>query len=190
VTRLEHLDAEIEDALERVRVPAYVIDKHGVVRWVNSAAEKIVGDVRGKQLTSVVAPEEKRRAREIFYRNLTGPPEGSDNKGVVLGASGERVGVELSAVPLKQGGHVIGVFGQVTHVDKGESPAPPASLTPRQAEVLELLAHGRSTAQIAEELHLSTETVRNHIRGVLRALGAHSRIEAVFLAHSEHLVAA
>jgi PAS domain S-box-containing protein len=190
VTRLEQLDAEVEDALERVRVPAYVIDKHGIVRWVNKAAEAIVGDVRGKQLTSVVAPEEKRRAQEIFYRNLTGGPTGSDNKGVVMSVSGERVGVELSSVPLKQGGHVIGVFGQVLHVDKTEVPAPPPHLTPRQTEVLELLAHGRSTNQIADELHLSTETVRNHIRGVLRALGAHSRLEAVFLAHNEHLVAA
>ena len=190
MTRLEQLDAEVEDALERVRVPAYVIDKHGIVRWVNSAAQAIVGDVRGKQHTSVVAPEEKRRARDIFYRNLTGPPTGSDNKVVVLSASGDRVGVELSAVPLMQDGHVIGVFGQVIHVDEKESPAPPPQLTPRQAEVLDLLARGRSTAQIAADLHLSTETVRNHIRGVLRALGAHSRIEAVFLAHSEHLVAA
>jgi PAS domain S-box-containing protein len=190
VTALEQMGAEVEDALERVRVPAYVIDKHGIVRWVNSAAQALVGDVRGKQLTSVVAPEEKRRAQEIFYRNLTGPEKGSDNKGVVIGAAGDRVGVEVSAVPLKQGGHVIGVFGQVTHVDETEAPAPPPHLTPRQGEVLDLLVRGRSTNQIADELHLSTETVRNHIRGVLRALGAHSRLEAVFLAHSEHLVAA
>jgi DNA-binding NarL/FixJ family response regulator len=42
-----------------------------------------------------------------------------------------------------------------------------------------LLEHGRSTEQIAEELHLSVETVRNHIRAILRALGVHSRLEAV-----------
>ena len=60
-------------------------------------------------------------------------------------------------------------------------------LTPRQAEVLRLLEHGRSTDQIAEELHLSRETVRNHIRHILQALGVHSRLEAVALARHEHL---
>jgi DNA-binding NarL/FixJ family response regulator len=47
---------------------------------------------------------------------------------------------------------------------------------------LRLLEHGRSTQQIAEELHLSPETVRNHVRHVLRNLGVHSRLEAVALA--------
>ena len=49
----------------------------------------------------------------------------------------------------------------------------------RQAEVLRLLEHGRSTEQIANELHLSPETVRNHVRRLLRALGVHTRLEAV-----------
>src|SRR3974377_2067343 len=102
---LEDLDAEVESAIERVRVPAYVIDRYGVIRWLNPAAEKIVGDVRGLQLTSVVAPEERRRAREIFTRNLHGPPHGSDNKGVAMSGDGERVAVEVSAVPLTRGGH-------------------------------------------------------------------------------------
>jgi DNA-binding NarL/FixJ family response regulator len=67
--------------------------------------------------------------------------------------------------------------------------APHPHLTTRQGEVLRLLEHGRSTRQIAEELRLSTETVRNHIRHVLRALGAHPRLEAVALARREHLLA-
>ena len=60
-----------------------------------------------------------------------------------------------------------------------EVSAPPAHLTPRQAEVLRLLEQGRSTKQIAQELHLSTETVKNHVRHLLRALGVNSRLEAV-----------
>jgi DNA-binding NarL/FixJ family response regulator len=92
-------------------------------------------------------------------------------------------------VPLKRGGHVIGVFGQVRHVD--ESPPAPAhpSLTPRQTEVLRLLQRGHSTKQIADELHLSVDTVRNHIRRLLANLGAHSRLEAVALPHQRDLVA-
>jgi DNA-binding NarL/FixJ family response regulator len=55
--------------------------------------------------------------------------------------------------------------------------------------VLRLLEHGRSTEQIARELHISIETVRNHIRHLLRALGAHSRLEAVAIGRREHVVA-
>lgn len=186
---LEALGGEVESAIARVRVPAYVIDPHGIIRWVNPAAEKIVGDVRGRHLTSVVAPEETRRAREIFTRNLHGPADGSDNRGVLLSAEGERVEVELSAVPLTSGGHVIGVFGQVKSIEDSPPPPPPPNLTPRQTEVLRLLQHGHSTKQIAGELHLSVETVRNHIRRTLKALGVHSRLEAVALAHQGDLIA-
>ena len=55
---------------------------------------------------------------------------------------------------------------------------------PRQEEVLRLLERGRSTRQIAAELHLSTETVRNHIRRLFRALGVNSRLEAVAAARA------
>jgi PAS domain S-box-containing protein len=186
VPGLDEIGADVEDALERVRVPAYVVDREGVVRWENKAALAVFGDVRGKQITSLVAPEERRRAREIFYRNLTGPPEGSDNKGVAHDAGGERITVEISAVPLTRDHHVIGVFGQVVDIEEELPPPSHPHLTPRQIEVVRLLEHGRTTMQIADELHLSPETVRNHIRRLMRALGAHSRLEAVFLARSEH----
>lgn len=189
MSELESLGGEVADAIDRVRVPAYVIDRHGIIRWLNPAARKLVGDVRGRHLTSVVAPEESRRAREIFARNLLGPSAGSDNKAVVMDADGDRLSVELSAVPLRNGGRVIGVFGQVKNIDDDEPPpAPHPHLTPRQAEVLRLLELGRSTEQIAHELHLSSETVRNHIRHLLRALNAHSRLEAVAIGRREHLV--
>jgi DNA-binding NarL/FixJ family response regulator len=104
-----------------------------------------------------------------------------------LAADGERITMEVSGVPLEGGGHVIGVFGQVKEVEENPPPPPPhPSLTPRQTEVLRLLEQGHSTDQIAKELHLSIETVRNHIRGILRALGVHSRLEAVTLAHRVH----
>jgi PAS domain S-box-containing protein len=180
---LKGIGGEVESALERVRVPAYMIDRHGIIRWINGAAERIVGDVRGRQMTSVLAPEERRRGRELFTRNLMGPSKGSDNRGVFLAADGERVTMEVSGVPLERGGHVIGVFGQVKEVEKDPPPPPHPSLTPRQTEVLRLLEQGHSTDQIAKELQLSLETVRNHIRGILRALGVHSRLEAVVVAH-------
>ena len=188
MTDLHSLGGDVEGALESVSVPSYVIDPTGVIRWLNPAARRLVGDVRGRQFTSVVAPEQTRRAREVFARNMSGPPQPHDSQAVVIGADGDRIGVELSSVPLMEGNHVVGVFGQVADID--EQPPRPAHphLTPRQGEVLRMLEHGRSTHEIARELHLSVETVRNHIRHILRALGVHSRLEAVALAHRQHLL--
>jgi PAS domain S-box-containing protein len=189
MTGLKKLGGDVEQALQRVRVPAYVIDRHGIIRWLNPAAKRLVGDAVGRQMTSVLPPEERRRGREIFARNLLGPPEGSDNQFIGFGPDGERLTVEVSAVPLSRDDHVIGVFGQVKDVEDDAPPPPHPSLTPRQGEVLGLLERGRSTEQIAAELHLSVETVRNHIRAILRALGVHSRLEAVAVSHQRHLVA-
>ena len=55
-------------------------------------------------------------------------------------------------------------------------------LSPREQEVLELLAHGWRATQVAAHLGLSTETVRTHIRNAMRKLGATTRVQAVAIA--------
>jgi len=60
-------------------------------------------------------------------------------------------------------------------LDRREIPV----LTPRQLEVLRLLSEGKSAKEIGQELYLSQATVRNHIRSLLQALGAHSQLEAL-----------
>jgi PAS domain S-box-containing protein len=179
---------DFEAALETVKVPAYVIDQSGVIRWLNDAARDWVGDMRGRQFTSVIAPEARRRSQEVFAQKMVGNATTTTAELVAVDQDGERVHVEVTSVPLIRGGHVVGVFGLVPVVEVEKTPHH-AALTPRQAEVLQLLEHGRSTKQIAQALHLSTETVRNHVRGVLRALEVNSRIEAVALARREHLLA-
>lgn len=190
VDALKALGADVEDALEHVNVPSYVIDRVGVVRWMNQAAREVVGDRVGRQFTSVVAPEETRRARELFARKILGNTQVTDAPVVVVDPEGGRVAVEISSVPLRQGEHVVGVFGQVSAVLEEPHPHPELHLTPRQSEVLKLLELGRSTTQIAEELHVSRETVRNHVRHLLHALGASSRLEAVALARGDLVAAA
>ena len=56
MSELRGIGGDIEAALETVNVPSYVIDPTGVIRWINPAARRLVGDVRGRQFTSVVAP--------------------------------------------------------------------------------------------------------------------------------------
>ena len=56
-------------------------------------------------------------------------------------------------------------------------------LTAREWEVVDLLYQGQTTDEIAEALVLSHETVRSHIKNLMRKLGAKTRAEAVALAH-------
>lgn len=57
------------------------------------------------------------------------------------------------------------------------APVGPEMLTPREADVLELLQGGRSNAEIAQTLHVSIETVRTHARRIYRKLGVRTRRE-------------
>jgi PAS domain S-box-containing protein len=175
---------DVEEALSNVAVPSYVLDPAGIVRWINPAASRLLGDVRGRHFTSVVAAEDGGRARELFSRKVLGTSPATEATTVLVSTTGTRVAVEISAVPLKSGDRVVGVFGLVDERPEDTPVAPLPHLTPRQVDVLRLLEQGRSTKQIAAELHLSTETVRNHIRRLFRALGVHSRLEAVAAARA------
>jgi len=56
-----------------------------------------------------------------------------------------------------------------------------ANLTPREKEVLQLLAQDRSLSEIADELYVSYATVRNHVQHILEKMGVHSIQETVAL---------
>ena len=82
---------------------------------------------------------------------------------------------------------VIGAFRAAAREVPGLRPIN-SPLTAREWEVIELLESGHSTDHIAESLVISTETVRSHIKNIMRKLGAHSRQDAV--AAAERLRAA
>jgi DNA-binding NarL/FixJ family response regulator len=67
-------------------------------------------------------------------------------------------------------------------------PASAAGLTPREMDVLRLLAQGLTSAQIAEQLVIGLVTVNSHVRSIYSKLGVTSRSAATRYAIEHHLV--
>ena len=80
----------------------------------------------------------------------------------------------------------------LARVVKGEpilesEPSPIDDLTPREAEILSLLAEGQSNKVIARNLGISDGTVKLHVKAILRKLNIHSRVEAAVIAVEQGL---
>jgi two-component system NarL family response regulator len=71
--------------------------------------------------------------------------------------------------------------------DTAQTPPSPR-LTAREMEVLRLVARGMNNRDIARELFISENTVKNHVRNILEKLQLHSRMEAVVYAVREKLL--
>ena len=73
-------------------------------------------------------------------------------------------------------------------VSMSKSPSPAAQLTARELQVLRQVALGKSNREIAEELFISENTVKNHIRNMLEKLQMKSRMEAAMYAVRSNLL--
>ncbi len=104
---------------------------------------------------------------------------GSDHPGALHG--------EVAASPKL----VADVVAELRRVPQGGIGMRPVRsiLTAREWEVLDLISLGRTTRQIADELVLSDETVRTHVKNLMRKLGASSRREAIELGARERQAA-
>ena len=110
----------------------------------------------------------------------------------LLTPAGDRLKVAFSATANVQPGRHLVIF--ITPLATGSpsrsegAPIFKAPPTAREKEILRLLALGRTGEEIASQLSISPETVRNHIRNVREKLGAKTRAQAIAIALSQGLI--
>jgi len=89
-------------------------------------------------------------------------------------------------------GKLLSEFAALASRDEREEeparPVPAPKLTDREIQVLRLVARGQSNRDIAKELFISDNTVKNHVRNILEKLQIHSRMEAVMVAVRDKLI--
>ena len=176
-------------------VPASLHDVNGRFVHVNPAAEQASGHSNawwlGRHVTDTLPPEARKKVAAQFDRAVKlGEP--GDFETVFIDGQGRLRGVRAQHLPLWSGEAVAGVLILAFAVDRPSQPVGAEReprLTRRQSEILDLIASGDSTAAIAKRLSLSPATVRNHVRNLLGALQAHSRIEAIVAARRLGLLA-
>jgi len=192
--RLQDLDLWLVD---RLVVPVSIHDVDGRFVHTNPAAERAAGFsnayLLGRHFTELVRTEE-RAGVERQFRRAVERGEPTDFETAFFDASGHLRGVRVQHLPLRDGDTIVGVLTLAFDVRRPPSEIiglkPNPRLTLRQRQILELIASGLSTEEVARELTLSTETVRNHLRNASKALRAHSRVEAIATAQRLGLLAA
>ncbi|MYS11390.1 hypothetical protein GTW71_34315, partial [Streptomyces sp. SID6041] len=102
--------------------------------------------------------------------------------------------VRLGARPLREDVELLAARARLSLAEEKRAPAPAEpgddtfGLTPREQDVLRLVAAGRTNRQIAEELFISPKTASVHVSHILAKLGVSGRGEAAALAHRLHLL--
>ncbi|HET9490276.1 MAG TPA: LuxR C-terminal-related transcriptional regulator [Methylomirabilota bacterium] len=206
-------DTWLARALERAGDGAFVVGADGRLRLWNRAAEKILGyparEVIGRACCEVLRGYDEHANRVCYpgcqVTTLLGLGESVqafDMRTTTKAGRPVWLNISVLTAPGPGSGAVsVHLFRDVTatrelvrlvheRLTAAAEPQDPAAetLTRREVEILQLLARGVRTADIAERLHVSRATVKNHVQHILAKLGLHSRLEAVAYANRHRLL--
>ena len=189
-------ESGLQQALSEAGDGALVVGPERRVLFWNRAAERLLGYTPAEAVG--------RHACEILEgRHVEGgatcrpecqmaaaPEEGQASFDVPARTKwGEALTINVSTLTLpsrhSEGPLVVHLFRDASpaksadRLEDDELPGAPSTLTPRELEVLHLLAAGANTRVASQRLGVSSATVRNHVQNLLGKLGVHSRLEAV-----------
>ena len=204
----------LEQSLARAGDGAFAIGPDGRVAVWNRAAERILGwsakEVLGRPCCEVLAGGDG-RGNSLCYNGcdvmgqvrLGEPVEHFEMKTRTKAGQPVWLDVSILEAPATNGNRPVTVhlFRDITATKKlleivQERMAPAATtngngasgLTKREIEILRLMAAGANTKVLAERLHVSPATVRNHAQNIFAKLDVHSRLEAVAWANQHGYV--
>ncbi|HEX6338040.1 MAG TPA: LuxR C-terminal-related transcriptional regulator [Jiangellaceae bacterium] len=181
------LDAAAESADRLARLAA-----QSGSRLLLAIAGRTTGEVllsQGKAQEALTALKEAC----AIHRELSCPYETAETR-VLVGLAARQLGDEATATlefeAARAAFAMLGAAPDVAHVDalREHEPQLPAGLTAREAEVLRLVACGRSNRAIAAELFISEHTVARHLSNIFRKIDVTSRSAATSFAHEHNLV--
>jgi len=207
-------DQALGQALARAGDGAFAIGPDGRVALWNRAAERILGwsakEVLGRPCCDVLTGADVDGNRLCYQgchvMSLVRQGEPVQHFEMrTRDKAGKSVWLDISILeaPPTDGGRPLTVhlFRDVTATrelldlvrDRLASPAPSngngaSPLTKREQEILQLMAAGANTKSLAERLHVSPATIRNHAQNIFTKLDVHSRLEAVAWANQHRLV--
>jgi PAS domain S-box-containing protein len=173
--------------VDSLMVPAALYGTDGYCLHINAPAERASGvsnaQLVGRYVTDLVPPEGRANV-EAQFRRASEHGETTDFETSFIDKLGHRRSTRAQHIPLQEHGTILGVLilafeGRNPPLPEPVALRPLPHLTNRQQEILELLAAGHSTAEMATQLTLSKETVRNHLRSIFRELQVHTRPEAI-----------
>ncbi len=185
---------------ERTSNPIALLDDERHIVEVNDAALEFFRRSRteliGRPIFDFLRADEQPLARRAWERFLqTGEYSGTRD---MLLPDGSDIEIDFAARLATIGGRRLAIY--VALETDGRAAGSIAArvaqlpLTVREREVVTLIALGRETAQIGQELHISPETVRTHVRNAMSKLGAHTRAQLVAVVltteaavHGEHV---
>jgi PAS domain S-box-containing protein len=189
-----------DQVLDQIGLAVIATDADGVVTTWNARAESLYGwshdEAVGRHISELTVPDEARRTAEEIIAAIQ---RGQSWEGAfrVRRKDGSVFTAFVKDSPIvDDDGRLIGIVGVSIEIGEpalaeavrtlvGDGNRPQRrtrALSPREREVLVLLARGLTGEQIAERLVLSPETVRTHIRNAREKLGASTRVEAVTMA--------
>jgi PAS domain S-box-containing protein len=193
------------------------VDPSGRIILWNHAAEALVGyaaaEVLGRRCYEILGGRDDHgnvlchlNCHVLTMAKHSEPAHAYDLMTHVKDGTERWLNVSTVLVPAPGGHIVVHLFRDVTgtrqpqhlmqalldRLGSSAAPSPPTaqvpSLTPREREILRLLASGEDTQAIARRLFITTATVRNHTQNILTKLDVHSRLEAVALAFRSQLI--
>jgi PAS domain S-box-containing protein len=191
-----------DQVLDHLDLAVIATDADGLVTTWNARAETVYGWTReeaiGRHIGELTVPQEGlRTAQEIIAAIQSGESwQGSFRvrrkdgslftayvkNSPILDGDGRLIGIVGCSIEIADPDLASAVRSLISDGNHGSPHRRTRTLSPREREVLGLLARGLTGEQIAQRLVLSPETVRTHIRNAREKLGASTRVEAVTMA--------